>query len=48
MVPSLVGLEMVVVFKTQESRFERGTMSSAIDMLRLRTSKRKGSEVIRL
>lgn len=48
LVPSLPGWEMVMTFKTQESMFERKTTSLVLDVSRLRTSKRKGLEAIRL
>ena len=48
MIPSLPGQEMVMTFKTQGSRFKRKTTKLALDVLRLRTSKRKGLKLIRL
>lgn len=37
-----------MTFKTQGSRFKRKTTKLALDVLRLRTSKRKGLKLIRL
>lgn len=49
MLPSLLGWEIVMTFKTQESRFKRRPLKTvALDVLRLRISKRKCLKVIRL